>query len=106
MIFVEPALVVVLPLVRIESGEKTGRVFFRIAKIFAQNAGSICEVNDVIAEEDIVLDDVPDESAEKCDVAATRVLLSTVNLVGTLRSTSRDPHIRKLSLTLLASRWE
>src|SRR6266404_6630326 len=67
---VEPALSIVAALLPVPAGEKAGRAFFRIAKIFAQNAGGIGEVDDVIAEEKIVLDNVPDETAEKCDVAA------------------------------------
>src|SRR5205807_10157924 len=67
---VEPALPVVAALLPVPAGEKAGRAFFRVAKIVAQDAGRIGEVHDVIAEEEIVLDNVPDEAAEKCDVAA------------------------------------
>src|SRR5438874_2543975 len=67
---VEPALPVVAALLPVPAGEKAGRAFFRVAKIFAQNAGGIGEVHDVIAEEKIVLDNVPDEAAEKRNVAA------------------------------------
>src|SRR6266850_5707268 len=70
MALVEPALPVVAALLSAPAGEKAGRAFFRVAKIFAQNAGRIGEVHDVIAEEEIVLDNVPDEPAKKCDVAA------------------------------------
>src|SRR6266404_8981877 len=66
---VEPALSIVAALLPVPAGEKAGRAFFRIAKIFAQNAGGIGEVHDVIAEEKIVLDNVPNEATEKCDVA-------------------------------------
>src|SRR5205823_2637514 len=67
---VEPGLPVVTALLAAPAGEKAGRAFFGVAKIFAQNAGGICEVHHVIAKEKIVLDNVPDEAAEKCDVAA------------------------------------
>src|SRR6266850_18610 len=67
---VVPALPVVAALLSAPAGEKAGRTFFRVAKIFAQNAGRIGEVHHVIAEEKIVLDNVPDEAPEKCDVAA------------------------------------
>src|SRR6266566_6393949 len=67
---VAPARPVVAALLPVPAGENAGRAFFRVAKIFAQNAGGIREVDDVIAEEKIVLDNVPDETAEKCDVAA------------------------------------
>src|SRR5947207_12304190 len=67
---VEPALPVVAALLPVPAGEKAGGSFFGVAKIFAQNAGCVGEVHDVIAEEKIVLDNVADESAEKGDVAA------------------------------------
>ena len=70
MALVDPGLPVVAALLPVPAGENAGRAFFCIAKIFAQNAGCIREVNDVIAEEKIVLDNVPDEAAEKRDVAA------------------------------------
>src|SRR5207253_6513133 len=68
--FVEPGFPVVAALLPVPAGEKAGRAFFRVAKIFAQNAGGIGEVHDIVAKEKIVLDNVPDETAEKCDVAA------------------------------------
>src|SRR6266403_5380515 len=67
---VEPGLPVVAALLPAPAGEKAGRAFFGVAKIFAQNAGGIGEVDDVIAEEEIILDDVPDDSPEERDVAA------------------------------------
>src|ERR1017187_4797472 len=67
---VSPALLVVGALPFIPAREKAGRSFFRVAKIFAQNAGRIGEVHHVITEEKIVLDNVPDNAAEKRDVAA------------------------------------
>src|SRR6266850_6711561 len=70
MALVDPGLPVIAALLPAPTGENTGRAFFRVAKIFTQNAGRICEVDDVIAEEKIVLDNVPDEAAKKCDVAA------------------------------------
>src|SRR6266436_1401627 len=66
---VGPALPVVAALLSAPAGEKARRAFFRVAKIFAQNAGRIGEVHDVIAEEKIVLDNVPDEAAKKRNVA-------------------------------------
>src|ERR1700676_375123 len=51
---VGPALLIVSALLFVPAGEKAGRTFFRVAKIFAQNAGRIREVHDVIAEEKIV----------------------------------------------------
>src|SRR6266403_5563645 len=70
MALVEPTPPVVAALLAAPAGEKARRAFFRVAKIFAQNAGGIREVDNVIAEEKIVLDNVPDEPAKKCDVAA------------------------------------
>src|SRR5882724_385902 len=67
---VEPALPVVAALFPAPAGEKAGRAFFGIAKVFAQDARGIGEVNNVIAEEEIVLDNVPDEAAEKCNIPA------------------------------------
>ena len=69
MALVDPGLSVVSALRVIPTREKARSAFFCITKILAQNAGRVGEVNDVIAEEKIVLDNVPDESAEKCDVA-------------------------------------
>ena len=70
MLVVEPGFLVVSAILFIPSGEKSGRTFVRIAKILAQNAGRIGEMDNVIAEEKIVLDHMPNESAEKRDVAA------------------------------------
>src|SRR2546421_10684699 len=67
---VDPGPPIVAALFPAPTRENAGRAFFRVAKIFTQNAGRIREVDDVIAEEKIVLDNVPDESAKKCDVAA------------------------------------
>src|SRR6266478_2152409 len=71
MALVDPGLPVVAALLPAPAGEKAGRAFFGVAKIFAQNAGGVGEVHHVIAEEEIVLDNVPDEPAKKCDVAAS-----------------------------------
>jgi hypothetical protein len=57
-------------LLLVPAGEETARVLFGVAKIFAQNAGGICEMDNVIAEEMIVLEYVPNESSKKRDVAA------------------------------------
>src|SRR5437762_7292914 len=62
---VEPTLFVVGTLLFVPAREKSGGAFFRVTKIFAQNAGRIRVMHDVIAEEEIVLDNVPDESAKK-----------------------------------------
>src|SRR4029077_15531293 len=70
MALVDPGLPVVAALLPAPTGENAGRTFFGIAKIFTKNAGRIGEVHDVIAEEEIVLDNVPDEPAKKRDVAA------------------------------------
>src|SRR6266478_1128894 len=67
---VKPGLSVVAALLSAPAGEKAGRAFFGVAKIFTQNARGVGEVHHVIAEEEIVLDNVPDETAEKCDVTA------------------------------------
>src|SRR5450432_2586934 len=62
---VGPALLIVGALLFIPAREKAGRSFFRVAKIFAQDARRIGEVNHVIAEEKIVFDNVSDDAAEK-----------------------------------------
>src|SRR5207244_6147302 len=67
---VKPGLPVVAALLSAPAGEKAGRAFFGVAKIFAQNAGGIGEVHHIISEEEIVLDNVPDEPAKKRNVAA------------------------------------
>ena len=69
MALVDPRLSVVSALRVIPAGENTGSAFFCIAKIISQNAGCIREMNDVVAEEKIVLENVPNESPEECDVA-------------------------------------
>ena len=56
---VEPGLVLVDSLLGIETGEQSRRFFVGVAKIFAQNARGVREVNDVIAKEKIVFDNVP-----------------------------------------------
>jgi len=67
---VEPALRIVGALLFVPARKKTGRPFLGVAKIFAQNAGGISEVHHIIAKEKVVLDNVPDECAQKRDVAA------------------------------------
>ena len=67
--FIEPTLFVVSALLFVPAGEKSSRSFVGVPKIFAQNARCVGEMNHIIAEEKIVLDDVPNESADKCDVA-------------------------------------
>src|SRR6266550_5140755 len=63
---VEPGRPVVAALLPAPAGENAGRAFFRVAKIFTQNAGRVGEVHHVIAEEKVVLDNVSDKSAKKC----------------------------------------
>src|SRR6476646_1371944 len=65
---VTPALFVLGAPLLVSAREKAGGTFFRIVKIFAQNAGGIGVVHHVIAEEEIVLDNVPDEPAQKSNV--------------------------------------
>src|SRR6266481_4121734 len=55
---VKPGLPVVAALLPAPAGEKAGRAFFGVAKTFAQNAGGVGEVHHVIAEEEVVLDNV------------------------------------------------
>ena len=68
--FVLPAFHLIRAPVFVPAGEITITVIFRVAIFIAQNAGRICVMNDVVAEEEFVLDDVMDDSAEKRDVAA------------------------------------
>ena len=68
--FVLPALHRVIARVFVPAGEETIGVIFRIPIVVAQNARCIRVMNNVIAEEKFVLDDVLDDSTEKRDVAA------------------------------------
>src|SRR6266496_1424194 len=68
--FVGPGLFVVSSFLFVPTGEKASRAFVCITKIFAQNAGGIRVVRDVIAEEEIILDNVSNDSSEKGDVSA------------------------------------
>ena len=43
MAFVKPSSLFVGALLFVPAGEKAGRAFFRVAKIFAQNAGGVGE---------------------------------------------------------------
>ena len=70
MALVEPALPVVATLLPVPAGENAGRAFFRVAKIFTQNAGRIREMQNVIAKEKIILDKVPNETTKKRDITA------------------------------------
>src|SRR4051812_49363203 len=54
----------------VPTGEEASLAFFGILKVFAQNAGGVGEMDDVLSEEEVVLENVPDESAEKGNVAA------------------------------------
>src|SRR5882724_1013462 len=67
---VKPGLPIIAALLPAPAGEKAGRAFFCVTKIFAQNAGGVGEVHHVIAKEKIVLNNVPDEPAKKRNVAA------------------------------------
>src|SRR6266550_5305967 len=68
--FIEPALHRVIAFAFVPAGEKAIRFVFRVLIIVAQDAGSICIVDDVLTEEQLVLDDVSDESAKERDIAA------------------------------------
>src|SRR5882724_8431943 len=65
-----PALHLIGAPVLVPAGEITISLIFRVAVFFAQNAGRIRVVNDVIAKEEFVLDDMTDNSAKKRDVAS------------------------------------
>src|SRR6266567_7374415 len=67
---VKPGLPVVAALLPVPAGEKAGRAVFRVAKIFAQNARGIGEVDDIVAKEEFVLDNVPDKPSKKRNVTA------------------------------------
>src|ERR1051325_9472619 len=54
----------------VPAGKVTVSFIFRIAVIVAQNAGSICVMNNVLAKEQFFLNDVPNEAAEKHNVAS------------------------------------
>src|SRR5207253_8576586 len=66
--FVKPALAFVSALLFVPTGEVTVSVVLRIAIFVAQDAGRIRVMSDVLAEEQIVLDQVSNKSAEKDDV--------------------------------------
>ena len=68
--FIEPALHRVIAFAFVPAGEKAIRFVFRVLIIVAQDAGSICIVDDVLTEEQLVLDDMSDESAKERDIAA------------------------------------
>src|SRR5438874_13539612 len=68
---VSPAFHLVGASVFVPAGEITVCVIFRVAVLIAQNAGRIRVVNDVIAEEEFVLDDMMDNPAKKRDIAAS-----------------------------------
>src|ERR1700686_1553499 len=70
MPFVGPARFVVGAPFLLPAGKESSRAFIRVAKIFAQNAGGIREMDDVVAEEKIILDNVADDSPEERNVAA------------------------------------
>src|SRR5437588_10580876 len=67
--FILPSILRVGAFLFVPAGEKAGRAFIGVAKILAQNAGSVCEVDNVFTKEKIVLDQVPNDSTETCDVA-------------------------------------
>src|SRR6267142_1725044 len=78
MALVDPGPPVVAALLPAPTRENAGRAFFRVTKIFTQNAGRIREVDDVIAEEKIVLDNVPDEPSIKIQSALARSCCAVV----------------------------
>src|SRR6266404_6835768 len=63
--FIEPALRVISALLCIPTREIAVTVIFRIGIFVAQNAGGIRVVDHVLPKEKVVLDYVPDESAEE-----------------------------------------
>src|SRR5437773_9123538 len=68
--FVKPGLLVIGALLFVPAGEKPGHAFIGVAEILTQNAGGVREGDHVIAEEKIVFDQMPNESAEKRYVTA------------------------------------
>ena len=54
----------------VPAGEKAIRFVFRVLIIVAQDAGSICVIDDVLTEEQLVLDDMSDQAAKERDIAA------------------------------------
>src|SRR5579864_6374480 len=68
--FVEPAFRVVSALIFVPTREVAVLILFGIAKFRPQDAGSIRVMNDVIAKEEIVFDNVSNQRAEKYNVSA------------------------------------
>src|SRR5437899_12182726 len=69
--FVEPAVTLVGALLFVPAGQETIRVIFRAAEFVAQDAGGIRVMNNVLAKEELVLDEVSDECAEIGNVGAS-----------------------------------
>src|SRR4029077_5343865 len=68
--FVKPAVAFISALFRVPAGEVSILIVFGITIFVAQNAGGIRVVDDVIAKEKVVFNEMPDESAEKNNVCA------------------------------------
>src|SRR5881409_149829 len=68
--FVEPAVALVSAFLFVPAGEIAVPAVLRVAIFVAQDAGGIRVVNDVVAKEQLVLNQVPDQAAEKDNVAA------------------------------------
>ena len=68
--FVEPAVTLVGALLFVPTGEVAIPVVLRVAIFIPQDAGGVRIMDDVLTKEEVVLNQVPDDSAEKCDVAA------------------------------------
>ena len=68
--FVKPTVAFVSTLLCVPAGEIAVSVIFRVAVFVGQNARGIRVMNDVIAKEELIFDQVVDESAEKNNVCA------------------------------------
>ena len=68
--FIDPAVALVSAFLFIPTGEIAIAVVLRVAIFVAHNAGGVRVMNDVLAKEEVVLNQVSDEPAEKYDIAA------------------------------------
>src|SRR5262245_47708803 len=98
---VEPGLPVITTLFPAPAGENASRAFFRVAKIFAKNAGSIGEVHDVFRKKKVVLDNVPNEAAKKRDVAAGANRHPDISQCASARKSGIDMNDRRATLLRL-----
>src|SRR3954468_1980325 len=69
MTFVKPAFPVISALIFVPPGEVARLAFVRVAEVFPQDAGGVGKINDVLAEEQIVLNHVPNESTKERNIA-------------------------------------